>query len=177
MIYEPREDSFLLQRNLSHYVFKKNVLDMGAGSGIQSETAIKLGATSVLAVDIDPLVIEHLKKKHIPAIKSDLFLNVSGTYDVIVFNPPYLPLDEREDVTSARITAGGKKGDEVIIKCIKQSPKHLSKKGIVLIILSSLTPHKRLFAEAKKSHFTMRKVDQLNVFMETLELWEFKRTQ
>ena len=40
MIYVPREDSFLLAKFVEKYAFGK-VLDMGTGSGIQAESALK----------------------------------------------------------------------------------------------------------------------------------------
>ena len=38
-----------------------NVLDLGTGSGILSIAAIKLGAESVLALDIDPVAVKVAK--------------------------------------------------------------------------------------------------------------------
>ena len=74
MIYEPREDSFLLQKHVAQYA-RGAVLDMGSGSGIQAETALQK-TRRVLAVDIDPEVVQHLKKKGLAVIKSDLFSNI-----------------------------------------------------------------------------------------------------
>jgi len=61
MIYEPREDSFLLQKYVAQYA-RGSVLDMGSGSGIQAETALQK-TKDVVAADIDDDVIVHLKKK------------------------------------------------------------------------------------------------------------------
>ena len=54
MIYEPREDSYLLQKYVKKYSKGKYFLDIGSGSGIQAKTAIKAKAKSVLATDINP---------------------------------------------------------------------------------------------------------------------------
>ena len=51
MIYEPREDSFLLQKYVKKYS-KGRVLDMGTGSGIQALTALEK-TKCVVAVDIN----------------------------------------------------------------------------------------------------------------------------
>ena len=66
MIYEPAEDSFLLQKYVKKYA-KGKVLDMGTGSGIQAEAA-----KDVLAVDVNPECVEYVKKKGIRAIVSNL---------------------------------------------------------------------------------------------------------
>ena len=137
MIYEPREDSFLLQKYVKQYAQGK-VLDIGTGSGIQSITALKK-TKEVLAVDINPEAVELLKKKGINARISNLFSKVKGTFDIIIFNPPYLPKDEREPKDSALATTGGKKGYETIERFLKQAKKFLKKEGKILIVFSSLT--------------------------------------
>ena len=78
MIYEPSEDSYLLRKQVKKYSKNKSFLDIGAGSGIQSEEAIKSNAKKVLAVDINNESIKILKLKNIPSIKSDLFEKVKG---------------------------------------------------------------------------------------------------
>ncbi len=60
MIYDPREDSFLLQKQIKNYA-KGLVLDMGTGSGILAEEAAKY-AEKVIAADVNPEVIEYCKK-------------------------------------------------------------------------------------------------------------------
>ena len=53
MIYEPREDSFLMEKAVKKYAYGK-VLDMGTGSGIQAIAAAKnKNVKSITAVDIN----------------------------------------------------------------------------------------------------------------------------
>ncbi len=81
MIYEPLEDSFLMQETLKKYFKNKSgnikVLDMGSGSGILAETCRELGVKNILTSDINEESIEHLKKLGFKAKKSDLFLNIT----------------------------------------------------------------------------------------------------
>lgn len=177
MIYEPGEDSHLLSKNLKRYVKNKSVLDMGSGSGIQAETALKNGASSVLAVDINPASIKLLKQKNIPCVKSNLFSKVKGKFDIIVFNPPYLPLDSREDPESTLITSGGKAGYELTLKFLKSAKEHLTKKGTILLIVSSLTPQDKINALIKKLGLRKKVVESQSFFMETLSLIELKTLQ
>ena len=137
MIYEPREDSFLLQQYVKKYVRGK-VLDMGTGSGIQALTA-KEQTSDVLAVDINPEAVAYVKRQSINTIISDLFANVKGTFDVIIFNPPYLPETEEEDSESRQITTGGTYGHEVLERFLKEAKNFLAKEGQILIVVSSLT--------------------------------------
>ena len=56
-IYQPAEDSFLLQESLKNFLNKnkpnKNIkiLDMGTGSGIQALTCLDMGFVNITAVD------------------------------------------------------------------------------------------------------------------------------
>ena len=127
MIYEPSEDSFLLADVVKKYSKGKSVLDIGTGSGIQTISAISSGAKFVLASDINEEALKHVKTAYtnIQTIHSNLFSNISGKFDLIIFNPPYLPADKREDAESQEVTTGGKKGDEIIIKFLKHAKEHL----------------------------------------------------
>ena len=75
MIYDPEEDSFLLQKFVKKYS-KGLVLDMGTGSGIQAVTASE-NADKVIGLDISKEVIKYCKKniktKNIEFFKSNLF--------------------------------------------------------------------------------------------------------
>ncbi|MEK6825860.1 MAG: HemK2/MTQ2 family protein methyltransferase [Nanoarchaeota archaeon] len=172
MIYVPAEDSFLLAHEVRKNVEGKTFLDMGAGSGIQCEEALKAGASSVLAVDDDRVIVQLLKRKNIPALHSDLFEKIKERFDVIVFNPPYLPFDEREDKESRRITTGGKNGDELILRFLKEAPKHLNRKGMILLLLSSLTPKKIILKLLEKQKMRYEIVAKEKLFFEKLEVWK-----
>ena len=125
-IYSPAEDSYflseVLKKNIKNY--KINILDMGSGSGIQAQTLIDLGINpkNITLVDINPKSISFLKKKFSKSkiIKSNLFSNIKGKFELIVFNPPYLPehkYDKQPD------TSGGKKGSEIINKFLHRNVK------------------------------------------------------
>ena len=175
MIYIPAEDSFLLIEQVKKYASKKKVLDMGAGSGIQSLTAMKAGAKSVLAADIDAESIHSLKQQGIPAIRSNLFSKITKTFDLIIFNPPYLPRDTREDKESQKATTGGKKGDEIIIRFFKQAPNFLNKDGIILVLLSSLTPKDKILNLLSRENLSHAVIATKKIFMEQLEVWKIER--
>jgi len=149
LIYEPAEDSFLLEKIILEKIpemLKKKpnlkFLEIGVGSGIQLEAALKAGVkkTNIHGVDINPDAITHCRKKEFECKLSNLFENVRESYDVIVFNPPYLPEDkENEDEESKKITTGGKTGSEIPNKFLKQAKQHLNKEGKIYLLVSSLT--------------------------------------
>ncbi len=172
MIYSPSDDSYLLEEEVRKRARGKKVLDVGTGSGIQARAAYSVGAREVLAVDIDSEVIEKLKGGEFEIKKSDLLSKVYGKFDLIVFNPPYLPLDSREDSESALATTGGERGDEIIVRFLREVGEHLERGGEILLVVSSLTPLARIRRVLKEEGFRERVVASKKMFMEVLEVWE-----
>jgi len=171
MIYTPAEDSLLLEQVVFSRAKGKKVLDIGAGSGIQALAAIKAGAKSVIAADINNDAVIIMKRNGINALQSDLFDKVKGKFDLIVCNPPYLPEDEREDSESSLITSGGKRGDEFIIRFLTQAASHLNDNGEILLVTSSLTPRDNIdrLLEQLKMKKTVLKTRPMS--LEKLEVW------
>lgn len=159
MIYDPREDSYLIQKHIKSYA-RGNVLDMGTGSGILATEAQKY-AQKVLAVDIDPACVEYARKKGISAQVSDLFSHIEPQqFDLIIFNPPYLPEEPKEPADSARATTGGKKGHETIERFLEQAKKYLAPTGKILLVFSSLSGS--IQERAKKAGYKMIIIDAVS---------------
>lgn len=67
------------------------VLDVGTGSGILSEMAFRKGAVEVTAIDINRAAVKAAGER-VPRAKvllSDLFENVEGDFDTIIFAAPW----------------------------------------------------------------------------------------
>jgi len=175
MIYKPREDSFLLEKVVRQESKGLKVLDVGCGSGIQTEAALDGGAKSVLGIDIDSESILFCRKRGLDVVESDLFSNVKGKFDLIVFNPPYLPEDEREDKESGKITSGGKKGDEIIVRFLSKVEEHLADDGKILLVVSSLTPRGEIEATIENKKMEKEIVTSMNLFMEKIEVWKISK--
>ena len=169
MIYEPHEDSFLLQKYVEKYASGK-VLDIGSGSGIQAESALKK-TKNVLAADINKEAVSLLKKKGIKAVYSDLFSNVKGKFDLIIFNPPYLPEEKLEDLETKLVTTGGKYGYEILERFFKDAKKFLNKNGKILIVFSSLTNKKKVDSLVKKYGFKFKLLEEKGLFFEKLYVY------
>lgn len=176
MIYSPAEDSFLLEKEVKRYSKNISVLDIGSGSGIQARAAKAAGAKSVLASDIDPESVANVNSLGIKCIKSDLFNKITGKFDLIIFNPPYLPEDKREPKDSQKATTGGKKGDEIILRFLRQSTKHLNKGGKILIVFSTLTPPDRVTKLLNRLGLKKNIIAREKLFMEELQVWLIGRT-
>jgi len=164
MIYEPREDSFLLQKYVEKYS-KGKVLDVGTGSGIQALTAMKK-TKDVLAVDVDEYTVLYAKNKGLNAIQSDLFQNIEGKFDLIIFNPPYLPKEINEDKEVSRLVSGGREGKEFIEKFFSKVKDYLSVNGKILIVFSSLSGD--VLSIMEQNGFRYKKLEEQSYFFEKL---------
>ena len=174
-IYQPEEDSFLLSEVLENKIpqlLQKNsslkVLEIGVGSGIQLEKIYEQGVPkeNIFSCDINLESVKRCKSLGFNCIKSNLFSNIKGKFDLIIFNPPYLPEDKKEDEESRIATTGGKKGSEIINKFLKQAKSHLKENGKIFLLVSSLTKgidfkryNKKILAKKK-------------IFFEELSIWE-----
>lgn len=175
MIYQPREDSYLLQKQIKKYCKPGYiVLDVGTGSAILAKEAAKY-CKKVVAVDIQKSVIDELKRqkqsaenkifKKITYRVSDLFSNVGGKYDLIIFNPPYLPEDVRlKDIT----VEGGKKGYEIIERFLSEIHDYLKPNGKILLLFSSLTNKNKINEFIEKYGLKFEQAANKKIFFEEL---------
>ena len=90
----------------------KAVLDMGCGTGVLAIAALKLGAKSAVAIDIDHWSVENTKEN---AARNNVEMTVieggaeaiSGSFDVILANINRNILLDQMPVYSRSLTAGG----------------------------------------------------------------------
>lgn len=176
-MYTPQEDSELMARFLVIMIKKekpKNFLDMGCGSGIQSKVALDSGILreNILAVDIDDSALCETEKLGVKVSKSDLFRKVNGRFDLIAFNPPYLPADKYDN---GRDTTGGKRGWETIARFLKGAKSHLTANGKILLLSSSLTNKEKVKGLVGDNGFSFMELATERLFMEKIYLWALKR--
>jgi len=171
-VYEPDEDTFLLISALQNSgLAGKTCLEIGCGSGIITLFLAKR-AKSVVAADINPEAVASAKEnaalnsiKNAKFIKSDLFSNVTGTFDLIAFNPPYLP-DEPESRDIA--LDGGKDGRKIINRFLRSVPKFLNENGVLFILESSLSQYPKTIRHLKNAGFDAQIVAEKKLGWEVL---------
>lgn len=173
-MYEPQEDSELLRRHVRDFA-RGAVLDMGTGSGVLAVEAAKF-ADTVIGLDVSEAAVEYCKQ-HImhPKIlffRSDLFEvlelgKISRKFDLIIFNPPYLPRDGEGNVA----LDGGREGFEVIERFLRSAGKYLKAGGTILLLFSSLTKKQKVDLLIRKSGFRKTLVDVKKLPFETLYVY------
>jgi release factor glutamine methyltransferase len=74
-------------------------------------------------------------------VRTDLFTSIRGSFDLVLFNPPYLPTqpEERIDDWLEYALDGGKSGRAVIERFARNVGDVLAPGGRILLLISSLT--------------------------------------
>jgi release factor glutamine methyltransferase len=146
-VYYPAEDSILLASALDENLSGKKALDVGCGSGFLSILMAKRGA-AVSATDIDSDAVmaaeKNAERNHAPIklVMADLFPPGKEKFDLIVFNPPYLPEDAEEHIKYIKKKHqihGGTTGRETIKRFLRAAHQRIKRKGKILFVASSLT--------------------------------------
>lgn len=177
-VYEPSDDSYLLISALEKIVLKKgsNVLEVGCGTGIIS-ISLSSKVASVVACDINSYAVELALKNvkmnkidNVQVIESDLFSNVSGKFDLIVFNTPYLPQDSEEAVSGEINHAwdGGADGRKVIDRFLSCVSDFLSENGCIVFLESSLSSYEKSVKYLKSKGFQVDVIGRQKLHFEEL---------
>lgn len=141
----PRLDTEVLVETVLPMAAGKRVLDLCTGSGCIIISLAVLGKPAdCVGADISRDALEVALHNNcrlgagVSLIESDLFENVTGTYDLIVSNPPYIPpaviegLAEEVREHEPRIALdGGEDGLAFYRRIVRESGEYLSPGGVL----------------------------------------------
>jgi len=178
-VYLPSEDTYLLLETIQEDIKNKVIdsfLEIGVGSGY-----ISLGlynqVNKMKVTDINPCVIDYikdLKQKYdlnkLEVIKSNLFKNIIERFDLIIFNPPYVPseLVPKETDIEKLSTDGGSFGRKIILKFLMYLNKYLTENGVCYLLISSFNNPHYVFKQILKNNLNYKVLDEKNIFFEKL---------
>jgi release factor glutamine methyltransferase len=139
-VYCPEADTYLLlEAALKEIRPGDRVLEIGTGSGYIA-AALKEVA-EIIATDVNPHAVYAAKQRGVKAVRMDLACGLRGPFDLVIFNPPYLPTldDEKIDDWLEFALDGGMDGRDVIERFAREMGRVLAPKGRMLLLISSLT--------------------------------------
>lgn len=141
-IYEPAEDSHLLARACAEECRPTDVVvDVGTGTGYVGHAIRDGTGADVVGVDINPVACDRAAETGIEVVRGDLVSAIgSGSVDVVVCNPPYLPTtpDTIPSDWLSVATAGGPTGRAVVEDLLIDVDRVLRPGGRVYLLVSSL---------------------------------------
>jgi len=175
--YEPAEDTFLLADAIRRYSGKM-ALEIGVGSGYITAEICKRNPF-VVGTEISKKALKEaqirLKSLNLDNFELILCDGASafreGCFDLVLFNPPYVPSSKIVD----RTVDGGKEGIEVIKRFIEQSSRVISKLGLIVFVLSTLSNYDKIIKMLKKMTFKVRKIVKRKLFFEEIFVVEAQR--
>ncbi|WP_332899471.1 HemK2/MTQ2 family protein methyltransferase [Haladaptatus sp. CMSO5] len=142
-VYQPAEDSRLLaEAAVAQVTPDDRVLEVGTGSGYVAATIEQEVGAHVVGCDLNPHACEQARERGIEAARMNLTDGFrDGAFDVVVFNPPYLPTapDEAGDDWMEVALSGGEDGRAVIDPFLESVGRVLAPDGYVLLLVSTLT--------------------------------------
>jgi len=172
--YLPREDSFLIRR-IVEQIKAECALEIGCGVGfVLEELAQRCGWVVGVDLDLNSLRQAKIRLEDEGFVNFDLVCSSSAkafrakSFDLVVFNPPYLPSERVED----RAVDGGRGGVEVTLDWLRECARVVKSGGKVVIISSSLASQEALTKEAKTLGFRIRLLATHHLFFEDLYAYE-----
>jgi release factor glutamine methyltransferase len=165
--------------------FNEKVLDVGTGCGILAILASEK-ASNVIATDVNPHAVKcaqlnvqiNGKAKKVEVRTGNLFdpVKTSESFDLIIFNPPYLPVKKTnsnhwiEDSWN-----GGAEGREVIDDFLDEAPAHLNDDGRIALLLSTLSDRGETKRKLEEAGLKMEVISEKKLNFETIFLIEAKK--
>jgi release factor glutamine methyltransferase len=169
--YLPAEDTYLLRDALGPFS-GDSCLEMGFGSG-----AVLAGVSGRfrVAVGTDIVAIEDARLAARPGV--DLVIADrgacfrDGSFELVFFNPPYLPSGAIED----KAVDGGPTGVEVPISFLEEGLRVLREGGTVVALLSTVGDLGTFLSRCGDLGLEVEKVVERRLFYETLSVFAMRR--
>lgn len=193
-VYLPSDDTYLMLNTLEKEIISKNhffenALEIGSGNGFLS-LCVYNNVQKITSVDLNPIVVDYLnniKDKYSltkqKILLSDLFsaLDKNNKFDLIIFNPPYVPsdpltlekgIDPSDPINLEKgidlAVNGGKDGLEIITKFLTELDSFLSKNGICYLLVSSLNKINKIKKQLSEKRMTCEIIASKKLFFEEL---------
>lgn len=159
----------------------KRVAEVGTGSGVLALTAARAGASSVVAIDINPSAAQSAAENaranglgdRVQALCSNLMSAVAPrpVFDVIISSPPSFP-GEPLDLADRAWHAGP--GYRDIADLFTQARERLAPGGRMYLLFSSDTDLSLMGTLARQAGFKARLVHKRSILIEALLIYELE---
>ncbi len=186
-VYQPAEDSGLLaeaavevvrERAGGEAVSPDRVLEVGTGSGWVAARIRERCGVRAVGSDVNPHAAREARGRGVEAVLGNLLDPFrDDAFDVVCFNPPYLPTDPDNewDDWMERALSGGESGRELIEPFLADAGRVLAPGGSVVLLVSSLTGYEEVIGLAADAGFSHEVILEESFPFETLSVVRFDR--
>lgn len=178
-VYEPAEDSALLAGVVAERTDEADrVLDVGTGTGYVATRVAEATGASVVGTDLNPHACRRAAERGVQVVRGNLTTPFrDGTFDVVAFNPPYLPVDPEHEWDDWLETAlsGGETGRAVVERFLDDVGRVLAPGGSAYLLVSTYTGVDAVVEYAGRKGFSVAAVEDATFPGETLtvlRLWQ-----
>lgn len=171
--YAYGDDSKLLGQAISVLAVENKILEIGVGGGGNLNLLSKF--KSVVTTDIvRPNDISEFKGSAVSLVLADratCFRN--AVFDVVLFNPPYVPSDKILD----KAVDGGPTGMEVPLQFLESALEVTKPEGRILMLLSSDDSLELFEAFCRERKLEAKKVAEKRMFFEVIFVYLIERSR
>jgi release factor glutamine methyltransferase len=170
----------LLIEYISEYDLNdKNILELGAGSGLISVYCAKLKA-NVTASDINPIAVENINQNaklnsvNIKVVESDLFDRIeTKEFNFIIINPPYFPKNPNKEEEFAWFCGND---FQYFRKLFDQMGNYVDSDSKIIMVLSEDCDIEMIKKIGKQSAFVFTKCYEQKIWGEMNYIFEISKT-
>jgi release factor glutamine methyltransferase len=169
-VYMPSEDTATLARVLRSYRGGR-CLEIGFGSGAVLQSLVPR-FEAVVGTDLVSVAQAVAAKGDAEVVLADRATCFrGGVFDLVAFNPPYLPSETIED----RTVDGGRGGLQVPFEFLEEGLRVLKQDGVVVLLLSDEADLDEFRRACEGMGLRVEEKGGTNLFFENLFVFEVRR--
>lgn len=181
-VYPPSGDTYLLLDSI-RITSDDEFLEVGCGAGLITLKGAER-ARSAISIDVSIDAVRNTKEnlrrngldQNCAVFQSDLLSSIDSStkFSLIVFNPPYLPVDDMSTNLDHALI-GGHTGAEVTQRFIPQAANHLIKGGRVYVVVSTLADSEAIWKTMSDCSLSVEIVSEEPQFFEKIQVFKGTR--
>ena len=160
--------TIVMKKAIDQYIYddKKDIFEMGVGHvGINAQYIKKIYPSNIISgCDIYYEFVENalfnaaINNLNIHITQSKFYENINGSFDYILFNPPYVPVEDNK-IDFPKTCYSGNDGTYVTHTFLNQSKTYLKTDGMILLGINCYyIPYEKLISIIQSYGYSIKEV-------------------